>query len=380
MNNKLTIYTYTPDRLNEFKEEKKENDYITTPLLIFNNNKSCKIPNDSNIYVDISHYYKSFQEDPLQVEKLIYEVQKNPYYHVIINYNLLTRFKADFGQYIHAIYPINNIYTEENEKNYDFCSLDIEQINLLEKELNDKLYGHENIKKELLKKIRSYNVLYNIGEIKIMSLFICGESGVGKTELAKIIHNTLYSHSKIIKINLGNYKSQGSLNSLIGSPKGYFGSERGGELSNKIQNSDSKIILIDEFEKADIDIFNFFYELLEDGKFTDLNENEFNLNGYLIVFTSNLNENNYKEIIPSPLLSRFTMKVLFEPIDYSIKKKYINDKSEKMIKLYNEKYNDTLNYEEVISRIDESCIKNISNFRYLNQLIQNSLISYVDNK
>ena len=106
----------------------------------------------------------------------------------------------------------------------------------------------------------------------------------------------------MIKINLGNYKTQGALNSLIGSPIGFIGSERGGELSNKIRNSDSKVILIDEFKKADTDIFNFFYELLEDGKFTDLTGNEYDLNGYIIIFTTNLSKDNYKEILPPPLV------------------------------------------------------------------------------
>ena len=210
-----------------------------------------------------------------------------------------------------------------------------------------------------------------------MSLLICGDSGIGKTELARIIHETFYKDSKIIKINLGNYKTQGALNSLIGSPKGYYGSERGGELSNKIKNSDSKVILIDEFEKADNDIFNFFYELLEDGKFTDLNENEFDLRGYLIIFTTNLSENNYKKVIPEPLLSRFTMKALFQQLDYPTKNKYVRDKAEKLVNTYNEKYNKNINYHDVIKLIDENKIKTIKNFRYLNRLVQDALISII---
>ena len=212
-----------------------------------------------------------------------------------------------------------------------------------------------------------------------MSLLICGDSGVGKTELAKIIHNTFYKNSKIIKINLGNYKTQGAINSLIGSPKGYFGSERGGELSNKIKNSDSKVILIDEFEKADTDIFNFFYELLEDGKFTDLNENEFDLTGYLIIFTSNLNKSNYKDVIPSPLLSRFTIKVLFEPLQYATKNKYVRDKCKELVALYNKIYTAEINYQDVLELITKDTINSTRNFRYLNHIIQNALIQIIEN-
>ena len=374
MNNPLIIYSYTTDRLKEFKDEKKENDIIITALNILEKEKT-DFSNDNNIYIDITNLYKSTQDNPLSVEKVISEVNKNKNWHIIINYNSLTRFRSDFGQYIDDVIPINNIYKNDDESDADFSNLTNEQIEKLEKNLEERLYGHKQFKNDLVRYIKNYSILYNLGEIKIMSLLICGDSGIGKTELARIIHETFYKDSKIIKINLGNYKTQGALNSLIGSPKGYYGSERGGELSNKIKNSDSKVILIDEFEKADNDIFNFFYELLEDGKFTDLNENEFDLRGYLIIFTTNLSENNYKKVIPEPLLSRFTMKALFQQLDYPTKNKYVRDKAEKLVNTYNEKYNKNINYHDVIKLIDENKIKTIKNFRYLNRLVQDALIA-----
>jgi len=376
MNNPLIIYSYTTDRLKEFKDEKKENDIIITALNILEKEKT-DFSNDNNIYIDITNLYKSTQDNPLSVEKVISEVNKNKNWHIIINYNSLTRFRSDFGQYIDDVIPINNIYKNDDESDADFSNLTNEQIEKLEKNLEERLYGHKQFKNDLVRYIKNYSILYNLGEIKIMSLLICGDSGIGKTELARIIHETFYKDSKIIKINLGNYKTQGALNSLIGSPKGYYGSERGGELSNKIKNSDSKVILIDEFEKADNDIFNFFYELLEDGKFTDLNENEFDLRGYLIIFTTNLSENNYKKVIPEPLLSRFTMKALFQQLDYPTKNKYVRDKAEKLVNTYNEKYNKNINYHDVIKLIDENKIKTIKNFRYLNRLVQDALIAII---
>lgn len=376
MNNPLIIYSYTTDRLKEFKDEKKENDIIITALNILEKEKT-DFSNDNNIYIDITNLYKSTQDNPLSVEKVISEVNKNKNWHIIINYNSLTRFRSDFGQYIDDVIPINNIYKNDDESDADFSNLTNEQIEKLEKNLEERLYGHKQFKNDLVRYIKNYSILYNLGEIKIMSLLICGDSGIGKTELARIIHETFYKDSKIIKINLGNYKTQGALNSLIGSPKGYYGSERGGELSNKIKNSDSKVILIDEFEKANNDIFNFFYELLEDGKFTDLNENEFDLRGYLIIFTTNLSENNYKKVIPEPLLSRFTMKALFQQLDYPTKNKYVRDKAEKLVNTYNEKYNKNINYHDVIKLIDENKIKTIKNFRYLNRLVQDALIAII---
>lgn len=380
MNNGLIIYSYTSERLNEFKKQKQNNDIIVSTYDIAsnnNNNSLSLITNENEVYVDITTLYRSSNENLLVIDNIISQVRIKSNWHIIINYNSLTRFKEDFGQYIDEVIPIQKIYNNSAESYFDFSSLTEQQINSLEENLNKKLYGHKEFKEEFINQIKNYSILYNLGEIKIMSLLICGDSGTGKTELARIIHETFFSGSNIIKINLGNYKTQGAINSLIGSPKGYYGSERGGELSNKIKNSDSKVILIDEFEKADTDIFNFFYELLEDGKFTDLNENEYDLNGYLIIFTTNLKEENYKEVIPAPLLSRFTMKALFEPVGFEIKNKYIVEKAKALVEKYNDKYGKTIDYADVIKKIDKNVINSTKNFRYLNRLVQKALISTI---
>ena len=382
MNNGLIIYSYTSERLNEFKKQKQNNDIIVSTYDIAsnnNNNSLSLITNENEVYVDITTLYRSSNENLLVIDNIISQVRIKSNWHIIINYNSLKRFKEDFGQYIDEVIPIQKIYNNSAESYFDFSSLTEQQINSLEENLNKKLYGHKEFKEEFINQIKNYSILYNLGEIKIMSLLICGDSGTGKTELARIIHETFFSGSNIIKINLGNYKTQGAINSLIGSPKGYYGSERGGELSNKIKNSDSKVILIDEFEKADTDIFNFFYELLEDGKFTDLNENEYDLNGYLIIFTTNLKEKNYKEVIPAPLLSRFTMKALFEPVGFEIKNKYIVEKAKALVEKYNDKYGKTIDYADVIKKIDKNVINSTKNFRYLNRLVQKALISTIEN-
>lgn len=383
MNNGLTIYSYTSERLNEFKKQKQSNDIIVSTYDIASNNKNNNlslITDENEVYVDITTLYRSSNENLLAIDNIISQVRVKKNWHIIINFNSLTRFKEDFGQYIDEVIPIQNIYNNTIESYFDFSSLTAEQIKLLEVNLDKKLYGHKEFKEEFINQIKNYSILYSLGEIKIMSILICGDSGTGKTELARIVHETFFNGSNIIKINLGNYKTQGAINSLIGSPKGYYGSERGGELSNKIKNSDSKVILIDEFEKADTDIFNFFYELLEDGKFTDLNENEYDLNGYLIIFTTNLKEENYKEIIPAPLLSRFTMKALFQPVGYEIKNKYIIEKTKTLVEKYNNKYDKKINYTDVTKQIDKNIISSTKNFRYLNRLIQKALISTIEEK
>ena len=112
--------------------------------------------------------------------------------------------------------------------------------------------------------------------------------------------------------------------------------------------------------------------------FTDLNENEYNLNGSLIIFTTNLKEENYKEVIPAPLLSRFTMKALFEPVGYEIKNKYVTEKAKSLVDKYNEKYHKKIDYKNVLKLIDYKIVNNTKNFRYLNRVVQDALISIAE--
>lgn len=112
---------------------------------------------------------------------------------------------------------------------------------------------------------------------------------------------------------------------------GYVGSEEGGELINKIQIFKSKVILIDEFEKATASVYNFFYELLEDGIFTDRHGTKHDLNGYIIVFTSNMSQEIYQKHISDSLKSRFDMVYYFVDVPKQKKRLFIRDSAFKLI-------------------------------------------------
>lgn len=209
------------------------------------------------------------------------------------------------------------------------------QIESIMAKINERLKGHEKFKKDFGFNLQKYIFLSELGERKIFSVFLTGESGIGKTEFAKILSEIMYQGQELIKINFGNYSNEGVLNSLIGSPLGYIGSEEGGELINKIHVSKSRVILIDEFEKATPSVFHFFYELLEDGKFTDRHGVEHNLDGYIIIFTSNMTKKRYIESIPNPLKSRFDLVYCFVELPPDDKKEFVIRTATKLIdKIY----------------------------------------------
>lgn len=241
--------------------------------------------------------------------------------------------------------------------------------------LDDNLYGHDKFKNDLKKNLIKYKYLNALGRRKILSIFVCGKSGIGKTELARQLHRIIFPNEKQIKLNFGNYSTKDVLNSLIGSPKGYIGSEDGGELTNKIKSSKSKIILIDEFEKANNEIFNFFYELLEDGKYTDRLGVEHDMNQYIIIFTSNINKQNYTKFIPEPLSSRFDMKYIFEELTYQDKKNFIQKYSNELITDFKNTFGEDI-FEDNFS-IEDSELTKGDNLREIKRKIEDNIISII---
>ena len=234
--------------------------------------------------------------------------------------------------------------------------------------INKNLIGHKKFKKELAVRLKSFKLFHKLGEQKIFSIFLMGESGIGKTEVGRLMHKALGSQKSLCKISFGNYSSKDSLNSLIGSPRGYMGSETG-ELPMKIERSDIGIILIDEFEKADNPVFNFFLDLLEEGKFTDSQSNVYDLDGYLMIFTSNLTPENYKKRLSPELRSRFDYVCQFQLLTDKEKKDYMYKRIEVTIKKFEEKLNVTISKEDkaILYHIDYSSLNNL---RKINRAIK----------
>lgn len=218
------------------------------------------------------------------------------------------------------IYPELDLgKVEGDESPLSYCDLAAELRASFVKSFCEALTGHSKFKEEFSRLLGSFAVANRLHDQRVFSLFLFGESGVGKTEVARLLNSLLCSGSRLAKINFESYSSQDSLNSLIGSPAGYVGCE-GGELNDKLGKSKAKILLCDEFDKTSRDVQNFFLELLEDGFYTDRMGIEHDLDGYIIVFTSNIrSENELNEKIPPELRTRFDM--IFEFVEPSIKEK-----------------------------------------------------------
>lgn len=271
-----------------------------------------------------------------------------------------------------------NVVSEEvvEEKTKSIVHYSKEEFVYLIEQFNNQLYGHKNFKENLRTQLEAYILLHRMNRKKIFSMLLCGKSGIGKTEVGRVLQREMYPKEMPIKINFGNYSGKGSLWSLIGSPKGYVGSEQGGELTNKIVHSKSKIIIIDELDKADEAIFTFFYEMLEDGQYTDLDGKLINLDGYIIVFTANLNNSNFKEMIPEPLFSRFDMTYEFEPLTYDEKRFFASQFTDELIADYIEHIG-SLDEKSIRQKMEDKNYQNYDNLRIIKRNIMNYFVELV---
>lgn len=286
-------------------------------------------------YIDISQivYTLAIRKDLLLTFEVVLKQIKNlnEDIHFLISEDLKNELKRYFPfSFTYKDYSPSRPVGHESKSIETKPLLDGISQNMIEN-IDARLRGHKDFKKDFKFNLQKFTLLNKLKERKIFSVFLTGESGIGKTEFAKILSETLYPNQALIKINFGNYSNEGVLNSLIGSPLGYIGSEEGGELINKIRESKSKVILIDEFEKASSSVFHFFYELLDDGKFTDRHGVEHHLDGYIIVFTSNMSKERFIDLIPDPLKSRFDMVYRFMELSFDEKRQFIDNIAKELI-------------------------------------------------
>lgn len=259
------------------------------------------------------------------------------------------------------------------------CITDLsdQQTSTFIENFRNSLYGHDKFKDDFERLIRNFRVFNKLGEHKVLSLFLLGESGVGKTEVARAIHKSLGGKKKLAKINFGNYSSETSLSSLIGSARGYIGSEDG-EIFIRVRNSDVGVILIDEFEKSNAALFNYFLDVLESGKMVSSQAEEIDINGFIIIFTSNIPKEQFASAISPELRSRFDYKCHFTYLKEKDKRKYVEQRVSDIISKYNNIYESRLpkgTHARICSKIQ---VERYKNMRDLNKRIKNVFVQEVE--
>lgn len=159
----------------------------------------------------------------------------------------------------------------------------------MSKELAKKVVGQDDAVNTITKAIKRNAVGLKAPEKPIGSFLFTGPTGVGKTKLAKSLAEYLFdSEENLVRIDMSEYSDKYDVAKLIGAPPGYVGYNEGGQLTEKIRHKPYSVILFDEIEKADPEIFNTLLQVLDDGRLTDGNGRVTNFKNTVIIMTSNI--------------------------------------------------------------------------------------------
>ena len=181
--------------------------------------------------------------------------------------------------------PVSKIFNKEKSK-----------LSKLNNIIGDKLIGQKSAIEKVVKAIQRNRAGLKIVEKPIGSFIFLGQTGVGKTQLAKILANEIFeSEDNLIRIDMSEYMEKFAVSRLIGAPPGYVGYEEGGQLSEKVRRKPYSVILLDEVEKAHPDIFNMLLQVLDEGFLTDSLGRKINFQNTIIIMTSNIGARQIKD-------------------------------------------------------------------------------------
>lgn len=211
--------------------------------------------------------------------------------------------------------------------------LETERAKLLniENRLRRRVIGQDEATDALANAIRRSRAGLQDPNRPIGSFIFLGSTGVGKTEMAKALAEILFDdENAIVRIDMSEYMEKFSVSKLIGAPPGYVGYDEGGQLTEAIRRHPYAVVLLDEIEKADRDVFNILLQVLEDGRLTDGKGRTVNFKNTIIIMTSNLgseiinknidvlNSGNREQVL------RDTKAEMFELLKRSLRPEFLN--------------------------------------------------------
>ena len=181
--------------------------------------------------------------------------------------------------------PLNRVKQSESNK-----------LSILPEIIMDKVIGQDEAVLKVVKSIQRNRAGLKDPNKPIGSFIFLGQTGVGKTQLAKILAKELFdSEDSLIRVDMSEYMEKFAISRLIGAPPGYVGYEEGGQLTEKIRRKPYSVVLLDEIEKAHKDVFNMLLQVLDDGFLTDSLGRKIDFTNTIIIMTSNIGARKLKD-------------------------------------------------------------------------------------
>ena len=225
------------------------------------------------------------RDDEKRVEKTLLEAQDR--WQEESKLNRVTVNEIDISDVVSMMtnIPVNKIVKSEKNK-----------LAILTDKISQKIIGQKEAVKKVVKSIQRNRAGLKEPNKPIGSFIFLGQTGVGKTQLAKILAEEIFdSEENLIRIDMSEYMEKFAISRLIGAPPGYVGYEEGGQLSEKVRRRPYSVILLDEVEKAHPDVFNMLLQVLDDGFLTDSLGRKINFQNTIIIMTSNIGARQVKD-------------------------------------------------------------------------------------
>ncbi|OFY17542.1 MAG: Clp protease ClpC [Bacteroidetes bacterium GWF2_33_38] len=163
-------------------------------------------------------------------------------------------------------------------------------------ELRSRVIGQNEAIEKIVKSIHRNRAGLKDPNKPIGTFVFLGPTGVGKTQLAKVLSNLLFDNNDaLIRIDMSEYMEKFSVSRLVGAPPGYVGYEEGGQLTEKVRRKPYSVILLDEIEKAHPDVFNILLQVLDEGRLTDGLGRRIDFKNTIVIMTSNIGSREIKE-------------------------------------------------------------------------------------
>ncbi len=225
------------------------------------------------------------RDDEKRVEKSLLEAQEK--WQEESKQNRITVNDNDIADVVSMMtnVPVNKIVKSEKSK-----------LSKLKKLIQQKLIGQDEAVEKVVRAIQRNRAGLKAPDKPIGSFIFLGQTGVGKTQLAKILASEIFdSEENLVRVDMSEYMEKFAISRLIGSPPGYVGYEEGGQLTEKVRTRPYSVILLDEVEKAHPDIFNMLLQVLDDGFLTDSLGRKINFQNTIIIMTSNIGARQVKD-------------------------------------------------------------------------------------
>lgn len=248
--------------------------------------------------------------------------------------------------------PVVQLTEEESER-----LLKMEDI------LHKRIVGQDEAVSAISRAIRRGRVGLKDPNRPIGSFIFLGPTGVGKTELCKSLAQAMFGdENAMIRLDMSEYMEKHTVSKLIGSPPGYVGYDEGGQLTEKVRRKPYSVILFDEIEKANPDVFNMLLQILEDGQLTDSQGRKVNFKNTVIIMTSNVGA---RLITDKPLNLGFSESNDVDAQSETLKKKVLDELKREFRPEFLNRVDDTIVFKKLskddIKEIAKRMLENLKN-------------------